>query len=296
VRVTIVAPGSRGDIQPYLALGVGLTRRGHAAKVVTTLDHAALVAASGLDFVPVAIDVQAALRGDRAAGRLEGGGVIASFRELASIARRGARLTAEVTLEATRGADALVTGFGAVFLADAVARQLGVPLIQAFNVPLTPTGAFSGALAPGLSFGPRSRRLGHWITRQALWTTMRASANQVRAGLLVREAGGGEMAVLAPERLPGRHEPLHAQRAVGSDEGPGSPPARTSRGWPTRGSTRSHRGAPSTSATAEVSHRDRNTWQSRRDPTRAELVPASRTFPAPRALSSRARRGSWRRP
>jgi UDP:flavonoid glycosyltransferase YjiC (YdhE family) len=82
VRVTIVAPGSRGDIQPYLALGVGLTRRGHAAKVVTTLDHAALVAASGLDFVPVAIDVQAALRGDRAAGRLEGGGVIASFREL----------------------------------------------------------------------------------------------------------------------------------------------------------------------------------------------------------------------
>jgi hypothetical protein len=52
---------------------------------------------------------------------------------------------------------------------------LAVGLIQALNVPLTPTGAFSSALAPGLSFGPRGRRLGHWITRQA-WARRRSRA------------------------------------------------------------------------------------------------------------------------
>lgn len=194
MRVTIVAPGSRGDLQPYLALGRGLARRGHLPRVVTTLDHAALVAEAGMELVPIAIEVQTALRGERAARRIEGGSVVSSFRELAAIAGRAARLTAEATLDAARGVDVLVTGFSAVFLAEVVARKLDRPLVQAYNVPLTPTGAFAGALVPGLSFGPRSRRVGHWLTRQALWTTMRTSANAARREIL----GAPSAPLLAP--------------------------------------------------------------------------------------------------
>lgn len=194
MRVTILAPGSRGDIQPYLGLGSGLARRGHAVRVVTTLDHARLVEESGLELAPVAIDVQAALRGDRVAASIEGGGLVASFREIAALAKKGARMTAEVALEAARGSDVVLTGFGGVFLADAICRKLEVPLVQAYNVPLTPTGAFPGVLAPGLSFGPRSRRLGHWLTRQALWATMRTSANGARRDLL----GAPSASLLAP--------------------------------------------------------------------------------------------------
>lgn len=184
MRVTIIAPGSRGDVQPYLALGVGLERAGHSARIVTTMDHDALVRSYGLDLASVPLDVQAALQTKSASASLEGGGVVTSFREFARIAERGARLIAEIGLEAARGADMIVSGFGGVFLAEAIAKRIGVPLVQAYNVPLTPTAAFAGALLPGLDFGPRSCRLGHELSRLAVWTTARMSGNRARMEVL----------------------------------------------------------------------------------------------------------------
>jgi len=63
-------------------------------------------------------------------------------------------------------------------VADGISRKLGLPVIQAFNVPITTTSAFPGALFPGLDFGSLSRRLSHRLTRIALWLTARASANE----------------------------------------------------------------------------------------------------------------------
>ena len=108
MRVAIIAPGSRGDIQPYLALGVGLARSGHDVRIVTTTDHTALVQAYGLTLHVVPLDVKAALQTDRVSASVEGGSVVASFRELTAIAERGSRLLAEVGLSASRGVDAIL--------------------------------------------------------------------------------------------------------------------------------------------------------------------------------------------
>lgn len=179
MKVSILAPGSRGDVQPYLALGQGLVAAGHHVRVVTTIDHEALVKGHGLEVTAIPVSVEAALQSRQTSAAVEGGGVIASFRAFAELAKKAARAAAELGLEASRGADAVVTGFSAAALADGIARKLGVPLVQAYNVPLTPTGAFPGALLPGLDFGAFSRRLGHRLTRQALWMTARSSANEV---------------------------------------------------------------------------------------------------------------------
>jgi sterol 3beta-glucosyltransferase len=200
MRVTIIAPGSRGDIQPYLALGVGLERAGHAARIVTTMDHDAIVRSYGLDLASVPLDVQAALQAKSASASLEGGGVVMAFREFARIAERGARLVAEIGLEASRGADVIVSGFGGVFLAEAIAKRLGIPLVQAYNVPLTPTAAFAGPLVPDLDFGPRSRRFGHELSRLAVWTTARMSGNRARMEVLGAPS--------APHTVPRRHSGL----------------------------------------------------------------------------------------
>lgn len=179
MKVSILAPGSRGDIQPYIALGQGLVAAGHGVRVVTTIDHEALVKGHGLEVTPIPVSVEAALQARETSAAVEGGGVIASFRAFAELAKKAARATAELGLEASRGVDAVVTGFSAAALADGIARKLRVPLVQAYNVPLTPTAAFPGALLPGLDFGGLARRLGHRLTRQALWMTARSSANEV---------------------------------------------------------------------------------------------------------------------
>jgi UDP:flavonoid glycosyltransferase YjiC (YdhE family) len=186
VRVAIIAPGSRGDIQPYLALGVGLARCGHDVRIVTTTDHTALVQAYSLTLHVVPLDVKAALQTDRVSASVEGGSVVASFRELTAIAERGSRLLAEVGLSASRGVDAILTGFGGAFIAEGLAATLGLPLLQAYNVPLTPTAAFAGALAPWLSFGPTSRRLAHRLTREAVWMASRSAGNRARMEVLGR--------------------------------------------------------------------------------------------------------------
>jgi len=52
--VTIVAPGSRGDVLPLVALGVELDRAGHRVRVAVRDDMAGLVAGAGLERLPLA--------------------------------------------------------------------------------------------------------------------------------------------------------------------------------------------------------------------------------------------------
>jgi UDP:flavonoid glycosyltransferase YjiC (YdhE family) len=67
MRITILALGSRGDVQPLVALGVGLQRTSrHEVSFVTTDDSEELVRNRGLDFFPLGVNVRELL-GTRAA-------------------------------------------------------------------------------------------------------------------------------------------------------------------------------------------------------------------------------------
>jgi UDP:flavonoid glycosyltransferase YjiC (YdhE family) len=198
LRATILAPGSRGDVQPYIALGQALRSLGHQCTIVTTLDHEGLVRGYGLEVATIPVNVAAELRRVETTLAVEGGGVVASFREFAAIARRSARSLAQVGLDACQGAEVVVANFSTALVADGISRKLGVPVAQAFNVPVTPTSAFPGALFPGLDFGGLSRRLSHGLTRVALWLTARASANEACVEVL-----GARPAALLPGGHPG---------------------------------------------------------------------------------------------
>lgn len=58
MNVVIIALGSQGDVQPYVALGVGLERAGHRVRLVSHENYRELVTAHGLEFWPMAGDVQ----------------------------------------------------------------------------------------------------------------------------------------------------------------------------------------------------------------------------------------------
>ncbi len=50
MRVLLIAVGSRGDVQPLVALGVGLRGAGHEVTVASTPDFAGLATEHGLGF------------------------------------------------------------------------------------------------------------------------------------------------------------------------------------------------------------------------------------------------------
>jgi len=53
MRIVIAAVGSRGDVQPYLALAVGLKRAGHHPVLATHANFATLLATYGVEHVVV---------------------------------------------------------------------------------------------------------------------------------------------------------------------------------------------------------------------------------------------------
>ena len=186
MRIVIIAPGSRGDVQPYVALGLGLKSACHEVRIVTTRDHASLVTAHGLELWSADIDVQAALQQPESSSSLESGKLFRSFRQLSKLASSSASLIAQKALDAAQGADKILAGFGGLFVGAAISEKMGIPLIQAYNVPFTPTREIPGALTPGLGFWPKGfcHQLGHRITRQSIWLTARLSANKARRSVL----------------------------------------------------------------------------------------------------------------
>ncbi|MGF1504025.1 MAG: glycosyltransferase, partial [Anaerolineae bacterium] len=64
MRVRLLSVGSRGDIQPFVALGVGLQARGHDVRVVAPENFAGFVQEHGLDFGAITVDYQAMAESD----------------------------------------------------------------------------------------------------------------------------------------------------------------------------------------------------------------------------------------
>ena len=59
MHIAVISLGSRGDVQPYVALGRGFYQAGHAVRVLSHENYKALIESQGLEFWPVQGDAQA---------------------------------------------------------------------------------------------------------------------------------------------------------------------------------------------------------------------------------------------
>ena len=87
MRITIVAVGSRGDVQAHIALGSGLQAAGHQVRLATHTEFEPFVRSYGLDFYCVAGDPRAVLEsGTGQAWQQSGGNPLRFFSHLRRIA------------------------------------------------------------------------------------------------------------------------------------------------------------------------------------------------------------------
>lgn len=179
MRITILATGSRGDVEPYVALGKGLVGAGHAVRLVTHEDFEYLVASNGIEFWRVEGRVQEIAEG--MAGLLEQGNFRAIMAEMGKQAQQGALRMADAGLAACQGADRILGGIAGIYTGTAIAEKLGIPLIQAYYIPYTPTRAYPSFILPKtpINFGPLNR-LSYTLSRQVMWQPLRASDKLVR--------------------------------------------------------------------------------------------------------------------
>ena len=131
VRVALVGIGSRGDVQPYIALGQRFVDEGHPTILVTTQEFAPLARSHGIEVEEVPVSVQAFISNPTTARAIEGGGLIRSFLKFREISASARQATGEAVSRVTAKADVLVVGFGAVALAHAVESVTGRPVVRA---------------------------------------------------------------------------------------------------------------------------------------------------------------------
>lgn len=211
-RVVIFAAGSRGDIQPCVALGRVLRRRGDEVRLVASARYSPMVAAAGLELAPLTADPTEILESDAGQELLAGGRnpvkFLGGFRRI--LGPMAERLLAEC-LDACKGAD-LILGPTLGFLPRHIGEHLGVPWALVHFQPSQPTGAFPHPFVPrARMFGPWANRASFLAVDQIAWQLSRPFINPWREEALGlrrlpvrgrRADGGPVLACFSPAVVP----------------------------------------------------------------------------------------------
>jgi len=184
--ITLIATGSRGDVQPYVALAKGLHQAGHTVRFVTHQNFESLVVPHQLEFWPLEVDVQQIAQTQEMRQQVEGGNFLKLMSQMAKEAKRAAVLAMEGGVVACKGADLILGGMGGVYIGLALAEKFNLPFVQAYLVPFTPTREFPSVLIPSLPslLSKMFNRPSHHLTRQLLWQGFRSADQLARKEVL----------------------------------------------------------------------------------------------------------------
>ncbi len=186
MRIAIIAFGSRGDVQPYVALGKGLHGAGHDVRLVTHEDFEGLVREHGLDYWLARGSVQKAIDTDEMRRLIEQGNFIKITRATSKLAQQATLQWAEDGLVACQDRELIIAGVGGLFIGFALAEKLSIPFLQAYVFPFTPTKAFPSVLLPANAPrlpGPMVA-MSHYLTQQMMWQGSRTADGLARRQVL----------------------------------------------------------------------------------------------------------------
>jgi sterol 3beta-glucosyltransferase len=175
MRISIITIGSRGDVQPYVALGQGLQRAGHSVCLITHAVFADFVRSFKLDFAALDDSSQELFQTEVGQAMLSSDGVLL-LHHFVRATRPLITQYLELCWSACRGTDAIISSLQGFFYGKSIAEKLGVPFVCALVVPTPlPTRAFADPAAPRAlvslyrDYGPLNF-LTHVITRHIFWT------------------------------------------------------------------------------------------------------------------------------
>jgi vancomycin aglycone glucosyltransferase len=135
VKVVVAGYGSRGDVEPCIAVAREVARRGHDVRMAVTVppDIRALVDSAGLIAVPYGRDWQALLR-DADFVRMLGNPMSAIPQAIEYVSQVSAEKSATL-VSLAEDADLLVAGITEQVLAADVAEYYGIPLVALHFFP-----------------------------------------------------------------------------------------------------------------------------------------------------------------
>lgn len=188
MRFALVVIGSRGDVQPFLALGAGLVSRGHEARLVAPAAFEELAKEAGLEFRTIPGDPEEFFRTPE---------VIEALRKSPSMVRVGRAMPKASPDEIAQTIGEVWAASGEVDLIVNSLLTRGVtvarperPWCSTSWWPATPTRYFPAMGAPELPLGGAYNRFTHWMSGQVEWRLSRPFINGYRQSAGLPPLGG----------------------------------------------------------------------------------------------------------
>ncbi len=175
--ITILTGGSRGDTEPYIALGSALKKAGYKVRIATFEKYEKSAKEYGLDFYPIKGDVSAVASSDDLQSAMKADNpikVLFSFNKMRSYVYD----LQEQYFEACQGSEVIIYHPG-MPIGYFAAKKLGIPSIFAPPFPMTPTSDFPSLIfykAPRL--GKRFNLFSHRMLERIMWFASKAPLKQ----------------------------------------------------------------------------------------------------------------------
>ena len=163
MKIVILTLGTRGDVQPYVALGQGLQRAGHLVTLVTARRFQHFIIEHGVGFAPLSADYLDLVDSPEAKAALRGSPIKALTLLRRQVLPNLRRVLDEAWV-ASQDADAVIYHPKAL-AGPHIAAKLRVPGFLTLPVPaLTPTRAFPNPLLPLPHLGGALNLLSYAVT------------------------------------------------------------------------------------------------------------------------------------
>jgi sterol 3beta-glucosyltransferase len=171
--ITILAAGTRGDTQPYLALGMELKKAGYQVRIATFENYQTFVESFGLNFYPIKGDVSLVASSDSVSNARQADNpikIFLSFNKLQSLVFD----LQQDFFNACSGSDAIVYHPGAA-IGYFIAKHYKIPSILATPFPMTPTSEYPALIFyDSFRLGGRFNLITHKIFEQVMWFASRS--------------------------------------------------------------------------------------------------------------------------
>jgi sterol 3beta-glucosyltransferase len=201
MKVTLVAYGTRGDVQPLVCLGVELAARGHRVRLLTPRNGVAMARAAGLEVGELPLDVQQMLTAAPAQRMLASGRLRAFFRWLHEEEKAYLEALREALIEGTHDAQAMVCHPLVEDRCAAIAQARGIPLVAAQFFPLLPSRRFPSVFLAQRNMGPLNL-VTHKLMLDMLWRLSREDVARLRRQLGLPDARGSHSRAIARGEAP----------------------------------------------------------------------------------------------
>ena len=191
MRFVLPFTGSRGDVQPGLALALELATRGHhidfgAPPNLVSFATAVTKSVDAISVTPFGPDTKALLESDLVRVRIKSRNPRTRLAALAELAGVGWDDMAEQLSSLAGDADAVITGTLGQEMAFNIAEAQSIPFLALHYCPVRSNGSMS--VVPGRSLPTAVNRATWWLLEAMRWNSMKTRENKQRTALGLAEA------------------------------------------------------------------------------------------------------------